>query len=50
MRKKRVSCLDNSPTYRKILKEKSKGYKLYACEKTWKILTIKPEDSLYNFI
>lgn len=50
MRKKRVSCLDNSPTYRKILKEKNKGYKLYACEKTWKILTIKPEDPLYNSI
>ena len=44
MRKKRkgtYDCAMDSPMYRQILKEKSKGYSFIACNKTNKIIKVK---------
>ena len=45
MRKKRkgpYKCeIEDSPTYRQILKEVSKGYQFIPCDKTRKIIRVK---------
>jgi len=41
MRKKREGCEMESPMYRQILKEVSKGYRFVPCNKTKKIIRVK---------
>lgn len=41
MRKKQYGCEMESPIYRQILKEVSKGYQFIPCDKTKKIIKIK---------
>lgn len=41
MRKKREGCEIESPMYRQILKEVSKGYRFVSCNKTKKIIRVK---------
>lgn len=41
MRKKQYGCEMESPTYRQILKEASKGYQFVPCNKTNKIIRIR---------
>lgn len=41
MRRKKEGCEMNSPMYRQILKEVSKGYQFVPCDKTNKIIRIK---------
>tara|TARA_R110002020_G_scaffold56402_5_gene156092 strand:- start:922 stop:1059 length:138 start_codon:yes stop_codon:yes gene_type:complete len=40
-RKGPYDCAMDSPIYRQILKEKSKGYSFEACNKTNKIIRVK---------
>ena len=41
MRRKKEGCEMNSPIYRQVLKEVSKGYSFEQCNKTNKIIKVK---------
>ena len=49
-RGKQIDCAMQSPIYRQILKEVSKGYQFVPCDKTKKIIRIKKWKKYFTLV